>query len=196
MRNWSANQVELILIRHGKTMANEEHRYIGRSDEALSDKGRSDIRDKKSFYDRMGLLECDLFVCSPMLRCRETAEILFKGKKVQVIPEWTEIDFGLFEGKNHRELSGNMAYQEWIDSNGTLPFPGGESREEFIDRSIAGLKSLKSMAKEAKKIAAVVHGGTIMALASYFDKGDYFDYQIKNGQMYRLVLEEEQWWNI
>ena len=69
---------------------------------------------------------------------------------MQVIPEWTEIDFGLFEGKNHRELSGNMAYQEWIDSNGTLPFPEGESREEFIDRSIAGLKSLKSMDRQTR----------------------------------------------
>jgi len=56
------------------------------------------------------------------------------------VPEWTEMDFGAFEGHNYQELSGDPAYQRWIDSGGTLPFPEGESREEFIRRSVAGSK--------------------------------------------------------
>lgn len=48
------------------------------------------------------------------------------------------MDFGAFEGHNYQELSGDPAYQRWIDSGGTLPFPEGESREEFIRRNVAG----------------------------------------------------------
>lgn len=48
------------------------------------------------------------------------------------------MDFGAFEGHNYQELAGDPAYQRWIDSGGTLPFPEGESREEFIRRNVAG----------------------------------------------------------
>ena len=39
MRNITENQIELILIRHGQTVGNEEKRYIGRTDESLSEIG-------------------------------------------------------------------------------------------------------------------------------------------------------------
>ena len=35
-----------------------------------------------------------------------------------------------------------------------------------------------------KRAAAVVHGGTIMALLSSYGTGDYFDYQCPNGEGY------------
>ena len=38
MWNWTENQIELYLIRHGMTLGNVEHRYIGRqTDEPLSE---------------------------------------------------------------------------------------------------------------------------------------------------------------
>lgn len=55
----------------------------------------------------------------------------FQEKGFHIIEELSECDFGEFENKNYKELSGNQDYQRWIDSNGTLPFPGGESREAF-----------------------------------------------------------------
>lgn len=36
MWDWTENQMTLILIRHGKTRANEEQRYLGQEDEPLS----------------------------------------------------------------------------------------------------------------------------------------------------------------
>ncbi len=54
------------------------------------------------------------------------------------------MDFGQFEGKNYEELKDNPDYQKWIDSNGTLPFPGGEPREQFIRRSMEGFDWMMS----------------------------------------------------
>lgn len=110
------------------------------------------------------------------------------------------MDFGEFEGKNYIELQKNPNYQAWIDSNGTLPFPGGESRETFIKRCeqgfyrmLIGIKGrLQKMDEKqpSSKITAgaVVHGGTIMAILSSFYGGDYFDHQVKNGGGYRCLL--------
>ena len=60
--------------------------------------------------------------------------------KSYLLPEWKEIDFGRFEGKNYQDLNGDPDYQRWIDSGGVTAFPGGESRDEFVKRSMAGLE--------------------------------------------------------
>ena len=129
-----------------------------------------------------------------------------------LIPEWKEMDFGQFEGKNYEELKDNPDYQKWIDSNGTLPFPGGEPREQFIRRSMEGFdwmmsdiliksekntriqngtetQDLKNNCETEIPVVAVVHGGTIMAVLSSLTGGEYFDFQVKNGEGYETVLE-------
>ena len=196
MRNRSENQIELYLIRHGATKANREHRYLGRTEEPLSEEGREALKafQKKGIYPDPASLQA-LFV-SPMERCRETAELLFGDCEQHMIPEFREMDFGLFEGKNYQDLRGNAQYQAWIDSNGTLPFPKGESREDFIARCRRGFEEMLrivtaegiSRNEERKNIAAVVHGGTIMAVCSSFTDGEYFDFQIGNGEGYRCKV--------
>lgn len=184
MRNWSENQITLVLIRHGATKANTEHRYLGKTDEVLSKEGEMQLLEykQKCFFPNI-----DYLFSSPMKRCIQTAEILYPGLKPVQIEDWKEMDFGVFEGKNYLELQGDKRYQEWIDSNGTLPFPEGESREEFITRCDKGfwkmIEELKPIKREEHKtVGMVVHGGTIMALLSKYGIGDYFDYQVPNGK--------------
>ena len=65
-------------------------------------------------------------VVSPMRRCIQTARLIYPDKEAVIVEDLRECDFGTFEGKNYRQLSGNTEYQRWIDSNATIPFPGGE----------------------------------------------------------------------
>lgn len=197
MRNRTEDQIEihLTLIRHGATLSNKEGRYLGKTDETLSPDGIGTL--EKSVADR-SYPTADVLFSGPMKRCLETAQILYPGQTPIIIPEWTEIDFGAFEGHNYQELSKDPNYQRWIDSGGTLPFPEGESREEFIRRSVAGYEKMvyhmkmiceRSAASgqgdcKIQSVSAVVHGGTIMALFSHFLGGEYFDYQAKYGQGY------------
>ena len=210
MWDWTEDKIKVKItwIRHGMTRANEEHRYLGKTDEPLSEKGIRFLQEKKkkSFFNAPEFL-----YASPMKRCVQTAEILFRRKPVR-IPEWKEMDFGQFEGKNYEELKDNPDYQKWIDSNGTLPFPGGESREQFIRRSMEGFDRMMSdILKRSEKntgiqndtdtrylksnrgteipVVTVVHGGTIMAVLSSLTGGEYFDFQVKNGEGYETVLE-------
>ena len=192
---------ELILIRHGKTAGNLLGRYIGsRTDEPLCDEGREGLAGKQ-------MPEVERLYVSPMKRCVETAEILWPGfdrKKMQKVTDLRECDFGDFENKNYKELSGNGDYQAWIDSNGTLPFPNGESMDAFKSRCLEAFARIVEEVSGAEqewiasgktgifRAGIVVHGGTIMAILEQYGypKAAYFDYQVKNGCGYRLTPVE------
>lgn len=180
--------MRVILIRHGKTPGNEMKRHIGRTDESLSEGGRKSLCEKAAVFS--DLKEVDpgkvMLFSSPKKRCKESAAILFPWLVPQEIEDLTECDFGDFENKNYKELSGNPDYQAWIDSGGTLPFPGGEDRGAFAGRSVRGFLKGMQQAKEAGAALGifVVHGGSIMAVleALGVPKKDYYDWQLKNGE--------------
>ena len=189
--------LRLWFVRHGMTEGNSHQRYIGVTDEPLCEEGRKLL--EKFTYPAVQAL----FV-SPLKRCRETASILFPKGEQRIVPLLAECDFGEFENKNYKELSDNPHYQEWIDSNGTLPFPGGESNEAFrqrccqaFQRITEGLQKQEEKTGQTLRAAVVVHGGTIMAILERFGtpKKNYFDYQVKNGCGYRLTPVEgtDQW---
>ena len=196
MRNRTEDQIEihLTLIRHGATLSNKEGRYLGKTDEALSPDGIRTL--EKSVTDRIYPI-ADVLFSGPMKRCLETAQILYPGQTPICIPEWTEMDFGAFEGHNYQELSGDPAYQRWIDSGGTCRFrkerAGKSLSAEVLSDTKNGISHEKDLGEKCcigaegckiQNASAVVHGGTIMALLGHFLGGEYFDYQVKCGQGY------------
>ena len=175
--------MKLILIRHGATPSNETKQYMGRTDESLSASGIQQLHENKrnNKYPKVSFL-----ASSPMKRCRETAELLYGTQSCRIIDEWREIDFGAFEGENYKTLTGNPQYQAWIASNGTLPFPQGESLEQFKKRCMKGFDQfIQEWQNQAVKDAGIiVHGGTIMAILSTLCQQDYFAYHCGNGAGY------------
>lgn len=63
--------IELLFIRHGATAGNLRRCYIGRTDEPLCEAGIAQVKA----LQKRGLSVDRLFV-SPMLRTRQTAELL------------------------------------------------------------------------------------------------------------------------
>ena len=181
---------KIVLIRHSITAGNKKKRYIGSTDEPLCEAGR-ELMKGKTYPDVQRLY------VSPMLRCRETASLIYPCREMQVIEDFRECDFGEFENKNYLELADNPHYQQWIDSNGMLPFPQGESREEFQKRSIeAFVQMVESCLGDGVSVAAaVVHGGTIMSVmeACASEKKEYYGWHVENGGGYILQIDEEQW---
>lgn len=189
MRDRAENQVMLALIRHGATRANKERRYLGKTDESLSEEGTGLLESYKMLKTYP---DVEYLFTSPMKRCKETAEIIYPTLSPIVIPEWEEIDFGRFEYRNYKELKDDADYQEWLQSGGTLDFPEGESRKDFQLRCRSGFIRMcnelsRAAGRDAKKPASagmIVHGGTIMALLSLYGGTGYFDYQASNGRGY------------
>ena len=182
--------IKIYLIRHGQTPGNKLSRYIGTTDESLSEEGRD-------FLEKLDYTMPDAVYVSPLLRCVETAGILFPEKEMHIIEELSECDFGEFENKNYKELSGNENYQKWIDSNGTLPFPGGESRENFKRRSLKGFQKAvaQCIREEVNTAALVIHGGTIMnIMEEYADRQrPFYEWHVKNGGGYQVTVDPSDW---
>ena len=53
----------------------------------------------------------------------------------------------------------------------------------------------KMIKEKRKKIAFVVHGGTIMSVMEAFDqeKKEFYHWQVKNGKGFHFQIEEEKW---
>jgi alpha-ribazole phosphatase len=151
----------LCLIRHGASESNLKHLYLGRRDEPLCAAGIEQAQNAAKHAPEAGQV-----FCSPLKRCLETAAIIYPGIVPQIIPEFIEIDFGRFEGRLHSELLKNEpAYQTWLDSGGEAPIPDGESMAQLKSRVKKGFFRMLGLCT-VSRAAAVVHGGTIMALLS------------------------------
>ena len=200
--------LEFFFIRHGKTYGNTLGRYIGTTDEPLCREGRECLTG--GTYPQV-----ETVYVSPMKRCLETAAILYPGLTPKVIDQLRECDFGEFENKNYLELSGNPAYQEWVDSGGALPFPGGESQEAFKKRCREGFRKVLEQelfyrnapgglekrlhgtyvdAASPRRIALVVHGGTIMSILEAYGspRESFYRWQAKNGEGFRALFDLEK----
>ena len=184
--------MEVRLIRHFATEGNLEKRYIGVTDEEIKTEYVLEHTLKKEENGRYGKengreeWKPELVIVSPLRRCRQTAELIYPEYKQRIVPDFRECDFGIFEGKNYKELSGNEQYQRWIDSNATIPFPQGEDVADFKKRSVKGWYDMIKQCRllNYSDIACVIHGGTIMSVMSEIYGGGYYDYHCGNGDGY------------
>lgn len=194
--------MKLVLIRHGMTLGNEKKRYIGITDEDLSEQGKVQVGKLQEQLLLDGITEETgkkmYVVVSPMKRCKQTAELLNLWKnedesedrniEMAVDDRLRECDFGLFENKNYRELKEEPLYQKWIDSNGTMDFPEGDNIVKWKERCVQAFSFHVKKAEEqgCEQIVFVIHGGSIMAIMERFDeegKG-YYDYHVENAAGY------------
>ena len=85
--------MRIWLIRHFRTQGNLERRYIGGTDEPI-------------LPGQTGNILCcpEKIITSPMLRCKQTARLLFQKEPDLICENFREKDFGRFEGKNYEEL--------------------------------------------------------------------------------------------
>ncbi|MCH5339887.1 MAG: histidine phosphatase family protein [Acetatifactor sp.] len=120
--------MKILFLRHGATAGNEMRRYIGRTDEPLSPQG---IRQAEA-AGKIPVLS--LVYVTPLLRTRQTAEIMFPNARQVTVEDLREMDFGDFEGKNAQEMESDRLYRDWVDGNCMGQCPGGESRDAFADR--------------------------------------------------------------
>lgn len=178
-------EVSCLFIRHGKTKGNTEKRYVGcKTDEPLLEESVEELINIRPLLNNYALYE-KVFI-SPMLRCQQTKEALIPNIEQIIIEDFRETDFGQFENKNYHDLCENENYQRWIDSNGTIAFPDGESRDEFIQRTVSAFRKalIEVNNCEGKVVPFIVHGGSIMAIMSELTGMDYFDFQINCNEGY------------
>ena len=142
----------ITLIRHGKTSGNREKRYVGITDEALSSEGELEIKTRA--YPK-----ADIVFSSPMMRCLQTAKIIYPAMEPVVIPDLRETDFGRFEGVDRSDREYQAAKREYF-----VRYPGGESFFDLVARVYPLLEELGDT-----NALLVTHGGICRIIRSYFE---------------------------
>ena len=171
--------MKIYLIRHGLTEYNAQRRYQGRSDLPLSESGRKALLSSGKTPDTVYV--------SPLRRARETASVLFPASEQFVLPDLTEMDFGIFEGRTADEMEADPvcgpAYRTWVEGMCTGRCPGGEDLAGFIERSVRGFLQAAELSHGAENMYIVAHGGTQMALMKALgpEKEKYYEWQTPAG---------------
>ncbi len=178
----------ILLARHGETEWNRERRFQGQLDVALSDVGREQARSLAQVVEAEGLRR---IVASPLIRARETAEIVAAalGLDVDLDDRLKEVDVGDWERrlKDDVEREDPEAWAAFRAAGEDWRFPGGESLQEQQDRVVAALVDVT----QAGVLPAllVCHRGVIRcALAHTHKRGlaTYHEWRVPNGELVRL----------
>jgi broad specificity phosphatase PhoE len=164
----------LILVRHGETEGQSSIRYHGRTDVALDERGRAQMRAvaralKDEFFSRV--------FASTMCRATEGARIIAgDGVPIIEVGEFVEVDFGKFEGLTLEEI--RAAYPEefvrWrrMRLEAGYQYPGGESGAGFRTRVISGMERMFGLWRDGRgkfngNALLVAHRGVIRVILEH-----------------------------
>jgi probable phosphoglycerate mutase len=151
---------ELIVIRHGETDWNRQHRFQGQIDVPLNAVGRAQA---ERLAQRLARESFDVVVASDLQRAHATAQAAAAGRTIEVDPLWREQAFGVLEGldaptivQQHPEL---WAHWQRHDADYALP-GGGECVRAFQQRVLRGVQRIVR-AHAGRCVAVFTHGGVL-----------------------------------
>ena len=122
----------LILLRHGRTAANEAGLLQGRLNQDLDDRGR---RQAEAAARHLSGIEggIDAVISSPLKRAQQTAAAF--GLPVEIDERWIELSYGMYEGVPHADVPSEV-WQSWRNDFSYVP-EGGESLAT-LDQRVRG----------------------------------------------------------
>ncbi len=151
-----------FFVRHGESEANVAHRFSGRVDSPLTERGR---RQAVAVADALVDVPFDRIVATPLSRSLDTALVVARRRRmpVDIEPGLIEIDVGEGTGAHIDEVRGLPAWKD----DGFVAWPGGETLEQVLER---GLGAIRRLAREAPggKLLVIGHGGVTRILVSHF----------------------------
>lgn len=185
----------LYLVRHGRTMANLEGRFAGRTDEPLIEEGVEQARAAGRFLAHEGIRA---IYTSPMLRTVQTARIMagFSGAGIFQDEGLAEIRIPQWDGRFKDELlkDHGSGYILWKEAPDRFHPKGAEGLLDVMVR--ARLCVEKIMARhEGDKVAAVTHLAVIRCLIlCYADRpvSDYREIEVGNANPLALIQKDDQ----
>ena len=151
----------LLVIRHGETAWNAEHRIQGHLDIPLSTTG---IRQAACLADRLAGEAVDAVYSSELARAWLTAAPLAERLGLEIIADTRlrERSFGVFEGLTLEEIATQRpeGFERWRERDPAWAIDGGESGQQLIDRVLAAFHEIAARHR-GETVAVVTHGGVL-----------------------------------
>jgi len=156
----------VILVRHGQTDENVSGKISGQGPVALNTRGREQAQLAAEVLTTLGITH--LF-CSPVLRARQTAEILAQQLRLAIteMPDLREVGYGDWEGRFFHEIRQSpIAHQVFNDPVNAI-FPNGESLPEVQQRGVQVIETVRHQLPQGV-LALVSHGDVIRTVLAHY----------------------------
>jgi broad specificity phosphatase PhoE len=151
----------VYLARHGETAYNHEGRFQGQQQVPLNDTGRAqaaELAERAAAYGFRALW------CSPLLRARETADIVAARIGLEPVeePRLMETDAGVWTDRSFADVRAEapQLFDAFAAAEPGFAFPGGES---FTEQEVRVNAALERVHAGALPALVVCHGMVIRA---------------------------------
>ena len=192
--------MEIVLVRHGATDWNLEHRCQGSSDRDLSDIGE---RQAEALAERLRRETIHGVYASDLKRARRTAEMISLPHQLPVIVEESirELDHGHLEGLTFNEIKHNYGdfLTRWRSQPAELQVPGGERLADVAERAWNGLNQIVARHEASDTIIVVSHNFPIVGIVCRItgtDLNDYRNFHLDPCGMSRLHRNGDGSWRV
>lgn len=155
----------IYITRHGQTDWNVQKKVMGRCDEPLNEKGLEQANETRNALLNTDI---DLIICSPLLRAKQTADVINEDRNIPIIYDERiiERDFGEFEGKETKDFDFHGYWNYYKNDQ----YNSAENIQVFFKRIYAFLDDITSEYNNNKNILIVAHGGVSIPVACFFNK--------------------------
>lgn len=162
----------VMLIRHGQTSWNLRKKYCGLTDLCLNIRGK---KQAEKLSQRLKNELVDVVYSSDRKRALQSAEIIFKGAKIEKVGDLREMSFGIFEGRSYKEILRKqpLLYKKWLKRPFNVTIPEGENPMDFKKRIMRAFRKI-TLHNKGKTVAMVCHGGTISVILNHILKSRDF----------------------
>lgn len=145
--------MRLHCLRHGLSLANSQHRFNPKHEDALTD-----AQARALAATSFDISTFDGIYISPLRRCKETAEMLRITNFIEDA-RLAERDLGIFEGLTASECQVQFAeaFAAFRTFDADYCIPNGESRASHLARALEWLRDVS----HHRRVLAITHGGTI-----------------------------------
>jgi 2,3-bisphosphoglycerate-dependent phosphoglycerate mutase len=206
---------ELLLLRHGQSVANANGIFTGALDVELTELGRAEAVSAARLIDDAGLRPGSA-VSSTMRRAVDTAQIVLRvlSSEVSLVTDWrlNERSYGALMGRPKADVLAEYGAEQfmlWRRSVDVAPPPVDENRAALLRANFPHAEATESLrdvmvrvtdcyldtlfptASEVSPLLVVAHGNSLRALCAYLDELDdheVSELNIPTGQplLYRL----------
>jgi alpha-ribazole phosphatase len=183
--------MKLLLVRHGQTDWNLNHRFQGQSDVPLDAAGQEQAR---RIAARLAQVEMNAIYASDLSRAARTAEEIARPHGLNVILDsrFRELAFGAWEGLTYQEIQ--SIAPDLLDQWHTDPLharaPEGETLTQLAARVASALDDLRAR-HNGQTVLLAVHGGTIqtlLCLALGVDVSRYWQFSVSSASLTELAF--------
>ena len=153
--------MQIILLRHGRSLADDEKKFEGRYDSPLTDVGREQAQIRAQLWRAEGK-SFDRVIASSLKRANETADIVGKMLNAPVVidEDWMEMDNGDLAGLTYEEGKAKYPMASFINPFSRI-VDTGESAYQLHGRAMIATENL--MQNGDGSYLVVAHGGILNA---------------------------------